>query len=70
MACSKADKRVNPKNSHHKEKKNLVSLGDDGCYIIVVIMSHYVSQAIIPCTFNLHSATCQLFLNKTEKWLI
>lgn len=37
MACLKAGKRVNPKNCHHKEKKILVSLGDDGCYIIVVI---------------------------------
>ena len=68
-------RRVNPKSSHHK-KKNCLSISLI-LYLREITDVHqtycgnhfmmYVSQIIMLYTLNLHSAACQLNLNKTRR---
>ena len=64
--------RVNHKISHQKEKKLLyffnIAIWDDGCSLNYCgnHFMMYVSQIIILYTLNLHSAICQLYLNKPK----
>ena len=73
-------KRVNPKSSHHKEKKVFLFLQfvqTFNFYLYQMMDVHYiyygnhfmmyVSQIIMLYTLNLYRAVCQLYLNKTVR---
>ena len=72
MVCMEVVKRVNPKSSLHKGKMVLpvllfVAIRNDGCDYCDNHFITYVSEVIVLYTFNLHSAVCQLYLNKTRR---
>ena len=73
MLYTKVVKRVNPNNSHHKEKIFFISL----MYLYEMMDVHqtycdnhfmtYVSQISMLYTLHLYSDVCQLYLNVTAR---
>ena len=70
MLYMKAVKKVNPKSSNHKEKIFSISLIlylHEMMDVHQIYSDNHVSEIIMLYILTLHSALCQLYLNKTDR---